>query len=54
MKTKRKKKRSEKKKIMCGMELGTFDVPGLNFIARPRGTRKQSEGNFIIKTFKPY
>ena len=48
MKTRRKeKKRSEEKKVMPGIEPGTFDVPDRTFTTRPRG-------NFIIKTFEPY
>ena len=63
MKTKRKekgnkrrkeKKRSEEKKVMSGIEPGTFDVPGQSFTTRPRGTHKLICRNFIIKTFEPY
>ena len=61
MKTKRKeivkkeeKKRSVEKKVIHEIEPRTFDVPGLSFTTRPRGTRKLVCRNFIIKTFEPY
>ena len=48
----KKKKRSEEKKIMSGIEHGTFDDPGQSFPTGPRGKRTVIRGNFIIKTFK--
>ena len=53
MKRKRKKK-SEEKKVIPGIERGTFDTPGQSFTTRPRGTLKKTRRNFIIKTFEPY
>ena len=55
MKTRRKeKKRSEEKKVMPGIETGTFDTPGQSFTHRPCGTTRKVCRNFIIKTFEPY
>ena len=59
MKRKRKKRRKEKKrskekKVLPRFELGPFGAPGESFTSRPRGTRKQIRGIFIIKTFEPY
>ena len=53
-KRKTKKKRSEEKKIMSGIEHGTSDYPGQIFPTGLRGKRTDICGNFIIKTFKSY
>ena len=61
MKTKRKekeqieeKKRCEKKIVLPGIDLGSFDKPNHSFTTRPRGTHTYSSGNFIIKTIELY
>ena len=58
MKTKRKEKekKEEKKRseVLPGFEFVPFVASGECFTTRPRGTRKTSWRNFIIKTFKPY
>ena len=56
MKTKRNKKRkkeAKRKKLYAKPNPGPSTYPAKGFTTRPRGTHKQFERNFIIKTFKP-
>ena len=56
-KKKKKKKRKEKKrreKVLHRFELEPFGAQGESFTTNQRGTRTQSGGIFIIKTFEPY
>ena len=55
MKTKRKKKKKEakRKKLYAKPNPGPSTYRAKGFTTRPRGTHKQFERNFIIKTFKP-
>ena len=52
-KRRKEKKRSEERKVLFGIELGTFDAPGKrSSTTRPRGTHGDSYRNFIIKIFE--
>ena len=52
-KEKEEKKRSEEKKVITGIECGTFNTLDQSFTTRLRGTPENIRRNFIIKIFEP-